>query len=1466
MDFYEIKVRKAKDGSFEISPEFLVEYDQKSEDLMIRGNNFYAAYDEETQMWNQNPKFIQKVVDQDLWKKYDELKSDVRYEGAKLVVKTIRDTSTGSWNKFLKYVSDLPDDFHQLDEKVTFQNTEIKKTDYVSKRLPYSLQDGDIHAYEELMNTLYSPEERAKFEWAIGSIIAGDSKKIQKFIVFYGPMGTGKSTVMNLIEDLFGGYNKKKGYCAKINAKALVGSNIGFALEPFARSPLVGIDQDSKLSKIEDNTILNQIVSHDTIQINEKFRNLYDSSTGCFLFMGTNEPVKISDAKSGIIRRLIDVEPTGNIVTPESRYDRLVEEMKYELGAIAKHCLDVYKRMGKSYYSKYRPVKMMYRTDHFFNFMEDKIPIFVQNGGVTANELWAMYKDWCDDSGVDFKKKRFEVIDEAKNYFRNYEKITRVNGKQVRSWFSDLKMEKFQENFEGKEEGEGSNAVASDDGSLDDGNAAVYKVPDWLKLDFCESLFDKEMAECLAQYEITDENGKKRPNYTWEKVQTKLKDIDSTKIHFVKVPGNLIVIDFDLKNKDGEKDPEANLRMAGQLGLPPTYAELSKGGGLHLHYYYDGDVNQLSHMFSEDIEIKIFPEDKLSTLRRKVSRCNAVPIAHISSGLPFKEEKVFNTEAAKDDKHLRNRIMMAIRKEVKPGATVTCVSYIDEELKKAQQAGMAYDIRDLQELVYGLCASSHHHAKECIDKFYDMKFVWPEEETVSVGSPDGDHIPDGTTEFWDENSPRIILDVECWPNLFMVVYKEVEPDGVAAILKPPGEAQKQCVVMYNPKPYEIERLFGAKIIGFNNISYDNPMLYGCYLGNTNEEQHALSRSIIKFNQKSYRESKNISYTDVYDFSSEKKSLKKFEIEMHLPHKEMETDWDAPLPEDQWIKAAEYCKNDVLATEAVFLSKDRQADFEAREILADITGMTVNDSTNNLTAQLIFGDDWNPQEQFNYPNLHELFPEYRFENGKSYFNDEIIGEGGRVFAIPGMYYNVTTYDVSGMHPSSIIAEQGFGPLYTKRYEDLYLARIAIKHKDYEAAGKMFDGKLAKYLTDKKNAKALSRALKIALNSVYGMTAAHFKNRFRDERNIDNWVAKRGACFIEKLRLEVEKRISEWGLKSKVIHLKTDSIKIVDTTPELQDFIMEFGKKYGYTFEIESHYERMCLVNKAVYIALRDKDDPSWTEECDKARDAANESDSEYIEPTRWTATGAQFDHPYVFKKLFSKEKFSFWDYCEVKTVQTAMYLDMNENLPNVEGLEKDLDKLNKRIKKLQQEYDRIDISEEDREKIKAELEDLPKDREILEEEIAKGHNYLFVGKAGSFVPIKPGLGGGLLVRLGANGKYDAVGGSKGFRWVESETLEHIPEAKQMIDMNYFKELIDTAIDTIEAFGDFQMFVAGEDHILTPEDRVLDINIDPWMLPCGTEEYENCSDCPNFSCENYGYCCKLGYNIENVIMTD
>ena len=298
-----------------------------------------------------------------------------------------------------------------------------------------------------------------------------------------------------------------------------------------------------------------------------------------------------------------------------------------------------------------------------------------------------------------------------------------------------------------------------------------------------------------------------------------------------------------------------------------------------------------------------------------------------------------------------------------------------------------------------------------------------------------------------------------------------------------------------------------------------------------------------------------------------------------------------------------------------------------------------------------------------------FPGYEYvidENNKPHnmYMGEDVGFGGYVFARPGMYGRTVCFDVSGMHPASIRALNCLGE-YTKNFGDIVDARLAIKHKDFDAARNMLGGKLAPYLEDEGQAKALAGALKVAVNSCYGMTSAKYENPFRDIRNKNNIVALRGALFMVSLKHEVQNR----GFT--VIHCKTDSIKVVEPDEEISNFIMDYGKKYGYNFEIEHIFEKICLVNNAVYIAKLAADDPD--------------------DPGKWTATGAQFAVPYVFKKLFTKEPIEFSDLCETKEVKTAIYLDKNENLPEGE------------------------------------------------------HDYHFVGKVGLFCPVKHGCGGAELVK-------------------------------------------------------------------------------------------------------------------------
>src|SRR5690606_18181304 len=140
-----------------------------------------------------------------------------------------------------------------------------------------------------------------------------------------------------------------------------------------------------------------------------------------------------------------------------------------------------------------------------------------------------------------------------------------------------------------------------------------------------------------------------------------------------------------------------------------------------------------------------------------------------------------------------------------------------------------------------------------------------------------------------------------------------------------------------------------------------------------------------------------------------------------------------------------------------------------------------------------------------------------------------------------------------------------------------ARIAIKQKRYDEIKQTHGDKLALHLTIEEEAEALSYELKIVHNMVDAFTAAKCDNSYIDPKNVDNIVAKRGALFMVDLKHFVQ----EQGFT--VAHIKTDSIKIPNATPEIIDLVMEFGHQYGYNFVHEETFEKFCLTNKAVYIA-------------------------------------------------------------------------------------------------------------------------------------------------------------------------------------------------------------------------------------------------------------------------------------------
>lgn len=1159
MDFYNIEAKqfgKQAKQDYTIEPEFLY----LTNDLICKGGMMYGFWHEGK--WRDSFEELITIIDNNVRQFAEEFKRT--HVDADVTVKYMNRHSSNVIEKFLKYAKNRPQSDIEFNTKILFSEDIPKREDYSTTQLSYTPKPGPTPAFDEMFELLYDPEELDKIMWFIGAVLTNNMHRIEKFLFLYGGKGSGKGTVTKLVKALFEGYH------ADIDLHKLT-SGGEFATSG-VKEVMVLVDDDTDLYSIKDDTALLKLTSHEPIIVNNKYQSPYTVTFKGMLIAASNQAFKVRNIDSGITRRAVVATPTNN-KHKNSRYTVLMEQIKFEYAQIAWKCMEKFNEMGRGYYEEYMPMEMIAETDHFYEFVKESYPIL--GDPCTLKAASEMYKVFLEDMGWDtngYKKKSKTGLSRYYKSFDSQKKVDSVNMKNV---YSGFKMEMFIPNNGRKQES--------------DHDLALKEI---------SSSFDEIAATYPAQYTKADGTPKKK----WDDVTTTLADIDTSQLHYVRVPENHIVVDFDLKNDQGEKDLKLNIEAS--KNFPDTYAEVSKSGnGLHLHYIYDGDVGKLAPIYSEDIEVKVYRGG--SSLRRQLTLCTDNPIRTISSGLPEKEETINMYKDIEIIHWTESKMRTAIKGNLEKkyhDSTRPSVDFIVKIFEDASASGAKYDLRDMRQDILTFAASSTNQSKYCLSAISKIKYSTVENE-------DATDIQISAAKKYYDKEDLYFFDIEVFPNLFIVCFKKYRGEKTTWI---------------NPTQAQIAQLVELPLVGFNNRRYDNHIIYAALLGEDNLSLYRQSQRII--NDKNaqsgmYSGAYELSYTDIYDYlnAGNKMSLKKWEVKLGIKHDEFELPWDQPVPEDMWERAAEYCGNDVDATEAVFDAT--YSDYTARRILSEISGLSMNATSNQQTAAIIFEGKpmRDTKSELQYTDLSTIFPGYEYSFGKSSYRGEDPGEGGYVYAEPGVYENVALLDVASMHPTSAIEMNMFGR-YTNNYADILDARLDIKRGDYETARERFGGRLALYLSDPSTAKELSNALKTPLNSVYGLTSAGFDNQFRHPKNDDNIVAKRGALFMIDLKHEVQKR----GYV--VAHIKTDSIKIPNADKEIIDFVFEFGKSYGYTFEHEATYSKLALVNKSTYIC-QDMDG-------------------------QWHATGTQFLDPYVFKTLFSKEQLEKEDFFVTKEVKNA----------------------------------------------------------------------------------------------------------------------------------------------------------------------------------------------------------------------
>lgn len=1176
MDFYDIRTRKwsaSRMKDYTVKPSF----NYRGKDIVCKGGSMYAFWYND--IWNTEMMDLINIIDNEVASKYkafEELNPETDVQA-----QYMSDHDSNVMRSFMDYTRQMPESDVQFNSKIIFSDQKIKREDYATEQLSYTPAPGDTPAFDEMFDLLYESEEMTKIMWFIGAVLTNSMKKIEKFLFLYGGKGTGKGTILSVFKKLF------EGYYAPIDLHRLT-SGSEFATGGIKETPLL-IDDDADLYSIKDDTNLLKLTSHDPIQVNNKYQSTYSITFEGLLVAASNQPYRVRNIDSGITRRAVVAKPTNN-KHGYDKYQELMKKIDFELAHIAQKAIDIFNSMGPGAYEDYVDYDMMEETDHFYDFMrENAIGLGEQTTLKQASELYKLYLEDIHYETRGYKRKAKQGL---MRYYKEYDNSRRVDGELLRNVFTGLNWNVI---F--------PQGLRHMDGDPTEGNDILKE----FDLKEQESVFDSVAGTYQAQ--LTTQQG--TPRNKWDEVDTKLEDLDTSELHYVMLPLDHIVIDLDITDENGDKNLILNLEKVKELGLPDTYMETSKSGqGIHLHYIYEGEPNRLKDLIEEDVEVKVFKGK--SSLRRKLTLCNDKEIASIATGLPMKEEdRVYKDieMISWDEKKMRTLVKGNLEKKYHAN-TKPSIDFIVKIFEDAEKAGTKYDLRDMRQDILAFAASSTNQAPLAMKAVSGINFstLEPEDSSDIQKKAGGNFYKDEDLYFYD---------VEVFPNLFILVYKQY------------GKPRSEAVTLVNPSAAEVEAAMGVPLVGFNNRRYDNHIIYAALLGEDNQSLYRQSQRIINDKDASsgmYSGAYELSYTDIYDYSNagNKKSLAKWQVELGIKHDEFELPWDQPVPEDKWDRVVEYCTNDVVSTEEVFI--ETKSDYNARRILSTLSGLSMNASTNQHTTAIVFDGKpkYQTQKDLVYTDLSKDFPGYQYSFGKSTYRGEEPGEGGYVYAEPGVYKKVSLYDVASMHPRSIVELVAFGK-YTKNFEELMDGRLDCKHDDVESLRKRFGGKLNDILDEEGiTLRDISNGLKTAINSVYGLTSAHFDNSFKHPKNQDNIVAKRGALFMIDLKLALQEK----GVQ--VVHIKTDSIKVVDATPEINDFIFEFGKRYGYEFELEDQYERFALVNKAAYV-------------CEN-------------EAGEWEAVGAQYKEPFVMKMLFTKEDLAIKDFFQTKQVRNAsLYL-------------------------------------------------------------------------------------------------------------------------------------------------------------------------------------------------------------------
>lgn len=261
-----------------------------------------------------------------------------------------------------------------------------------------------------LKASLEDEQDREMLFQFIGYSMTRDTRQ-QKMIIFEGVGGTGKSTTINMVEEVDGAEN-------------ISNISLGEFTQRFASYGLFGkvlnTCADLEISALEDTSILKKILGEDTLRAEAKGKDAFSFKNFAKLMFSTNElPVIKSERSNGFYRRLLILVMNK---VPDKVDTDLLSKLKTEIDYWLHQSVEALSRMyqtGRIFESESsKKAVNQLRCDS--DTVEAFLNIYIirdGNGRIKRSELYRYYENFCNDEDrMALKRKAFFASIRAKGF------------------------------------------------------------------------------------------------------------------------------------------------------------------------------------------------------------------------------------------------------------------------------------------------------------------------------------------------------------------------------------------------------------------------------------------------------------------------------------------------------------------------------------------------------------------------------------------------------------------------------------------------------------------------------------------------------------------------------------------------------------------------------------------------------------------------------------------------------------------------------------------------------------------------------------------------------------------------------------------------------------------------------------------------------------------------------------------